>query len=132
MARLLGPTCNAHSFESLLNCTFLYSYLTPAGTQGFAPHYDDIEAFVIQVEGKKRWRLYKPRNRFEILPRTSSSEYLAFLPFNSFTAPEIFNEIFLLDDLDEEEIGQPILDIVLDPGDLLYFPRGVIHQVHYS
>ena len=106
--------------------------MTPAGTQGFAPHYDDIEAFVIQVEGKKRWRLYKPRNRFEILPRTSSSEYLAFLPFNSFTAPEIFNEIFLLDDLDEEEIGQPILDIVLDPGDLLYFPRGVIHQVHYS
>ncbi|XP_019864286.1 PREDICTED: bifunctional lysine-specific demethylase and histidyl-hydroxylase NO66-like [Amphimedon queenslandica] len=79
-------------------------YLTPAGTQGFAPHYDDIEAFVVQVEGKKRWRLYKPRNRYEILPRTSSN------------------------DLDEEEIGKPILDIILNPGDLLYFPRGVIHQ----
>lgn len=35
-------------------------YLTPAGTQGFAPHYDDIEAFVIQLEGKKHWKLYKP------------------------------------------------------------------------
>nr|CAI5868731.1 unnamed protein product [Callosobruchus analis] len=26
-------------------------YLTPPGCQGFAPHYDDIEAFVIQLEG---------------------------------------------------------------------------------
>ena len=31
-------------------------YLTPAGTQGFSPHYDDIEAFVLQLEGKKHWR----------------------------------------------------------------------------
>ena len=34
-----------------------------------------------------------------------------------------------LDDLNEDEIGKPILDTVLNPGDLLYFPRGVIHQV---
>lgn len=40
----------------------LYSYLTPPGTQGFAPHYDDIEAFIIQMEGKKHWRLYHPRS----------------------------------------------------------------------
>ncbi|XP_016084559.1 bifunctional lysine-specific demethylase and histidyl-hydroxylase NO66-like [Sinocyclocheilus grahami] len=36
-------------------------YLTPAGTQGFAPHYDDIEAFILQLEGKKHWRVYNPR-----------------------------------------------------------------------
>jgi len=24
-------------------------YLTPPGTQGFAPHFDDIEGFVMQV-----------------------------------------------------------------------------------
>jgi len=35
--------------------------LTPPGSQGFAPHFDDIEAFVIQLEGKKRWRLYPSR-----------------------------------------------------------------------
>lgn len=35
-------------------------YLTPAGSQGFAPHYDDIEAFIIQLEGRKHWKLYKP------------------------------------------------------------------------
>ena len=52
------------------------SYMTPAGTQGFAPHYDDIEAFIMQIEGKKQWKLYKPRSRQEMLPRVSSSTYI--------------------------------------------------------
>lgn len=29
---------------------------------------------------------------------------------------------------DEAEIGKPILEVVLEAGDLLYFPRGFIHQ----
>lgn len=33
-------------------------YLTPPGSQGFAPHWDDIEAFVLQLEGRKHWKLY--------------------------------------------------------------------------
>lgn len=79
-------------------------YLTPKNSQGFAPHYDDIEAFVLQVEGKKRWRLYKPRTRKEMLPRESSKNFK------------------------QEEIGEPCLDVILEAGDLLYFPRGYIHQ----
>ena len=27
-----------------------------------------------------------------------------------------------------DEIGEPILDVILEAGDLLYFPRGTIHQ----
>lgn len=80
------------------------SYLTPPNSQGFAPHYDDIEAFILQVEGKKRWRLYKPKSRNETLPRYSSANF------------------------SQEEIGDPILDTIVEPGDLLYFPRGTIHQ----
>lgn len=79
-------------------------YLTPPGTQGFAPHYDDIEAFVIQLEGKKHWRVYNPRTEDEVLPVLSSSNF------------------------DQAEIGTPILEVVLEAGDLLYFPRGFIHQ----
>ena len=41
-----------------------FRYLTPPETQGFAPHYDDIEAFILQLEGKKRWRVYAPRSVF--------------------------------------------------------------------
>ena len=29
----------------------------------------------------------------------------------------------------QDEIGEPILDVILEAGDLLYFPRGTIHQV---
>lgn len=50
-------------------------YLTPPGTQGFAPHYDDVEVFILQLEGKKRWRLYEPRSTLEKLPRFSSPNF---------------------------------------------------------
>ena len=50
-------------------------YLTPPGTQGFAPHYDDVEVFILQLEGKKRWRVYKPRSEKETLPKYSSRNF---------------------------------------------------------
>jgi bifunctional lysine-specific demethylase and histidyl-hydroxylase NO66 len=33
-------------------------YLTPPGQQGFAPHYDDIEAFLLQIEGMMCQRFF--------------------------------------------------------------------------
>lgn len=81
-------------------------YLTPPNSQGFAPHYDDIEAFVLQVEGRKHWRVYAPRSVEETLPRVSSPNY------------------------GQDDIGEAILDVVLEPGDMLYFPRGFIHQAN--
>lgn len=45
-------------FGSLVGCNV---YLTPPFSQGFAPHYDDIEAFVLQINGSKHWRVYAPR-----------------------------------------------------------------------
>lgn len=83
-------------------------YLTPPGNQGFAPHYDDIEAFVIQLEGSKSWRVYDPRSAEEILPS---------LPSRNFN---------------QQELGVPIMEALLEAGDLLYFPRGFIHQAHCS
>ncbi|XP_008848034.1 ribosomal oxygenase 1 [Nannospalax galili] len=79
-------------------------YLTPPNSQGFAPHYDDIEAFVLQLEGRKLWRVYRPRDPTEELALTSSPNF------------------------SQEDLGEPVLQTVLEPGDLLYFPRGFIHQ----
>ncbi|KAM6202009.1 ribosomal oxygenase 1 [Rhynchocyon petersi] len=79
-------------------------YLTPPNSQGFAPHYDDIEAFVLQLEGRKHWRVYRPRVAAEELALTSSPNF------------------------SQEDLGEPVLQTVLEPGDLLYFPRGFIHQ----
>lgn len=44
------------------------------------------------------------RSKFEILPRTSSINF------------------------DQDEIGEPIIDVILRSGDFLYMPRGYIHQ----
>eukprot|EP00957_Ditylum_brightwellii_P171764 13076041-Ditylum_brightwellii.AAC.1 len=85
------------------------AYLTPpSNSQGFAPHYDDIEAFVLQLEGSKRWRVYSPMSMTETLPRESSADYT---------------------EKDLEGI-EPVIDEILEPGDMLYMPRGWIHQAH--
>ncbi|NXO56242.1 RIOX2 oxygenase, partial [Aramus guarauna] len=75
-------------------------YITPQGSQGLPPHYDDVEVFILQVEGEKHWRLYKPTVH---LAREYNVE-------------------------SEDRIGNPTHEFILKPGDLLYFPRGTIHQ----
>ncbi|XP_057307300.1 ribosomal oxygenase 2-like [Hydractinia symbiolongicarpus] len=76
-------------------------YVTPPSSQGLAPHCDDVEIFVLQLEGKKTWKLYKPMVEL-------SRDYTQ--------------------DLDEASIGEPFFTETLKPGDLLYFPRGTIYQ----
>ena len=53
--RVHGPmqvlACLESCFRSAVGCN---AYLTPPGSQGFAPHSDDIDAFVLQMEGSKR------------------------------------------------------------------------------
>ncbi len=60
--------------------------------------------FILQLEGKKKWKLYSPPASDE-LPREYSR------------------------DLDQDECGEPLMELELEEGDLLYFPRGTIHQV---
>jgi len=76
------------------------AYLTPAGMSGFAPHYDDHDVFVLQLEGKKEWSLHAP---------------LALLPVEPLTR------------IPDDRLGEPLRTVTLDPGDLLYIPRGFIH-----
>ncbi|XP_065177543.1 ribosomal oxygenase 2-like [Sycon ciliatum] len=90
------------SLESFFGCLVGSNiYMTPGDSQGLAPHHDDVEVFIIQLEGRKHWRLYSPAEK---LARTCS------------------------DDLDTSDIGDPTHDIVLEAGDVMYFPRGTIHQ----
>ncbi|XP_047128040.1 ribosomal oxygenase 2 isoform X1 [Hydra vulgaris] len=76
-------------------------YITPKESQGLAPHCDDVEVFILQLEGTKHWKLYKPMVEL-------SRDYTQ--------------------DLSQDSIGKPIMELTLEPGDLLYFPRGTIHQ----
>ncbi|MFD9196436.1 cupin domain-containing protein [Streptomyces phaeochromogenes] len=77
-----------------------YASWTP--TEGFGIHWDDHDVIVVQVQGAKRWRLYGPTRH----------------------APMHHDVAFP---------GPPpktlVADLVLDPGDVLYLPRGWWHAV---
>jgi hypothetical protein len=83
------------------------AYVTPPQSQGFAPHYDVHDVFVLQVAGRKRWTIHAPvieaplgdqpweNHRAEVAARAAESA---------------------------------LIDTVLEPGDALYLPRGTVHS----
>lgn len=73
-------------------------YITPPNSQGFSMHYDDHDIFSLQIKGTKRWKMY---HSGEELPTTKA-------PFRK--TPELISEI------------------ELHAGDLLYMPRGLVHE----
>lgn len=92
------------ALERQLGCLVgVNAYLTPPGTQGLAPHHDAVELFVCQTAGSKSWRLYNPVNN-HALPAMPSG------------------------DLDPLDLGEPIAEITLQVGDVLYLPKGTVHQ----
>ena len=51
--RMLGPELG-RSFQT-------NAYLTPPYGQGYLPHWDNHEVFILQVMGSKRWNIEKKR-----------------------------------------------------------------------
>jgi hypothetical protein len=77
-------------------------YLTPPGNQGFPPHYDNHDVFVLQISGRKLWRLWE--TAVEKPYRGERFEQ------SGFAAERVSREF------------------VLAPGDSAYIPRGVMHD----
>lgn len=77
-------------------------YLTPPAAQGFRTHFDAHDVLVLQVSGRKRWRVWDGQP----VPHPTRNT-----PWDGQTKPE----------------GEPHV-IVLEPGDALYVPRGVMHD----
>lgn len=82
------------------------AYITPPQNRGFAPHYDVHDVFVLQVSGRKRWRLHEPvvADPLDNQNWEKSREAVA-----------------------ARAEDAPLLDTELEPGDALYLPRGTIH-----
>lgn len=78
-------------------------FLTPSGSQGFAPHRDAHASFVMQCEGEKRWKVYTPRDSGPRAHRPGA------------TNPEVLarHELF---------------DVTLRAGDVLYMPDWWPHE----
>lgn len=78
------------------------AYSTPASAQGFGVHHDTHDVLVLQVSGRKRWRLYEPLLELPLKSQRWSDEL--------------------------GDPGEPVQDVVLEAGDTLYLPRGWPHE----
>ncbi|WP_170177635.1 JmjC domain-containing protein [Thermomonospora umbrina] len=77
-------------------------YLTPAGRRGLVPHFDNHDVFVAQLHGSKHWRFYSSPDRLPLRDAT-------------YRPPA-------------EGPGEPVLELDVHPGDMLYVPRGWVHE----
>jgi lysine-specific demethylase/histidyl-hydroxylase NO66 len=82
------------------------AYVTPPQNQGFAPHYDVHDVFVLQVAGRKRWTIHQP-----VVTAPLDDQ-----PWERHRAA-----------VEARAAEPPLIDTVLEPGDALYLPRGTIH-----
>ncbi len=77
-------------------------YLTPGESQGFKTHYDSHDVFVLQVSGQKHWRIYDTPVE---------------LPYRG----QSFDPA-------QTHAQDLTMELVLEPGDVFYLPRGVMHD----
>jgi ribosomal protein L16 Arg81 hydroxylase len=82
------------------------AYYTPRSAQGLAVHHDTHDVFCLQVSGEKRWLVYEPRWELPLKDQRYKE---------AMGAP-----------------GEPVLDVTLAPGDMLYLPRGWLHAAKTS
>jgi len=78
------------------------AYYTPRAAQGLPVHHDTHDVFVLQVSGEKRWLVYKPVLELPLRNQKYTAEM---------GGP-----------------GEPVHDLVLRPGGMLYLPRGWLHE----
>lgn len=99
------------------------AYLTPAHTQGLAPHHDDVEVFIFQLEGSKAWNLWD----YSCMPEDAKESELP-LPENY--SHDIDRQ--LLPSIPSSSSSAPskckCQTVLLQEGDMLYLPRGTIHE----
>lgn len=97
----LGELCQA--IEGEFSCHVQTNlYLTPAGAQGFPTHFDSHDVFVLQVAGQKQWQLYGT-------------------PLANPYRGERFQR-------HSHEAGDLAASFLLEPGDVAYVPRGMMHD----
>jgi hypothetical protein len=93
--------------EELGHPVQINAYITPPQNQGFAPHFDVHDVFVLQVSGRKQWTVHAP-----VIDDPLDSQ-----PFDGYKAAIA------------ERVTEPaLIDTVLEPGDALYLPRGTVHS----
>jgi hypothetical protein len=83
------------------------AYVTPRQSRGFDDHYDVHDVFVVQTSGEKQWRLRPP-----VRPAPLRDD-----PWTDHRSA-----------VEEAARHDPAHEFTLQPGDVLYLPRGWIHS----
>jgi ribosomal protein L16 Arg81 hydroxylase len=80
------------------------AYLSPPGSQGLVAHYDDHDVLILQIQGSKIWHVYEGA---DIPPRDMQRDR---------------------ENAVATEGLPPPIDVNLQAGDVLYLPRGKVHE----
>lgn len=84
-------------FQTLAN-----AYFSVGNRPSFGNHWDTHDVFAVQLHGRKHWKVYRPTYDFPVAGQTSR-------------------------DHKHEVPAEPVLDTILEAGDVLYIPRGWWH-----
>ena len=82
-------------------------YLSSRRRQGFSAHFDTHDVYAVHVEGTKTWHVYEGR----------AVDPIAHATFQSLSREQL-----------DQAKGQKLMDVHMEPGDLLYLPRGQYHD----
>lgn len=110
-ADLISPWIAAFCQDVQQSFPYAYAntYLTPPNSQAMNPHADDREVFVVQLYGSKEWEVFREVPVDFPYPHEQVGK-------NGLAVPSHVLE------------GEPAISATLEPGDVLYIPRGYVHQ----
>lgn len=94
--------------QSFPHC-YCNGYLTPPGAQAVPPHADDRDVFVVQLLGEKVWKVYQNVPIAYPYPHEQVGKSGLDVP------PEVLE-------------GATAIETTLSQGDILYMPRGWVHE----
>lgn len=91
------------SFENIFGGkSWSKAFWTPKNCKGLSVHFDITSIVVVQLEGTKKWKVWDQHIK---KPNLSMSK-----------------RVF------EKDLGEPLFEATLEPGDILYLPAGFPHS----
>lgn len=98
----------SNAIEAELNfATKVNAYVTPPESQGFVAHYDGHDVLILQIQGSKVWHLHEGA----YVPPHQLRRDVKWVP--------------------PERLPRST-DLLLEAGDVLYLPRGLVHAAQAS
>lgn len=108
---LLSPwiACLCQDLQEEFPHVYANCYVTPPNSQAVSPHADDRDVFILQVVGSKEWKVYEQVPIPYPYPHEQVGKGGLPIP------PQVLN-------------GPLCINATLLPGDVLYMPRGFVHE----